>query len=40
MLGLSVAALLAISIVSITTLPDAFAKKQETPDFEAKLQGK
>ena len=39
-LGLSIAALLAISIVSITTLPDAFAKKQPTPDFEAKLQGK
>jgi len=39
-LGLSIAAILAISIVSVTALPDAFAKQVPAPDFEAKLQGK
>ena len=38
-LGLSIAALLAVSIISIN-VTDAFAKQTPAPDFEAKLQGK
>lgn len=39
-LGLSIAAILAISVVSISTMPNAFAKQEPQPDFVAKLQGK
>jgi len=39
-LGLSIAAIMAISVVSLSTLPDAFAKQEPQPDFVAKLQGK
>ena len=37
---ISIAEILAISVVSVIDLTDAFAKKSPTPDFEAKLQGK
>jgi len=39
-LGLSIAAVMAIFVVSVSTMPDAFAKQEPQPDFVAKLQGK
>jgi len=39
-LGISIAAILAISVVSVSAFPNALAKQESQPDFVAELQGK